>query len=302
MPRDVLCFYLMRSTAPPPLRPRAPEHCCSNEPGHVCFPGKPFDCFDKTEPDVRIPFAQKENDKLHDLWWQCLKIAIPYAAIPRNGLRDLPIPEEYLGIDCYSRDTICSTLFFTGNVVGFIIFQSVWLFLIFRPVTDHEVYGIVLFGAPVVLALILEVLTYLPAAMHKNVSDYASTFFPHVEGLTFFRWYNSRQIATHMQFRQIYALALSNLLILANLVSTDNQRKALQAAVSVIFFGSSLVFNYMTTYDRFCSEFYATKVMAQIHDYFASIGYRSQSLPQRGDTGASAVGVTATRSFKEHET
>jgi hypothetical protein len=106
--------------------------------------------------------------------------------------------------------------------------------------------------------------------------DFVTKFFPHVHGLGLFDYHLTRQISTHLSFRQLNMLALSNLLIIANLVTTDGQRKALQATVTIVFSLLIVVFQSATVYDRMAAEFYASKVIAQVHSIFEKEGLSSK--------------------------
>ena len=247
---------------------------CSSQPfDHVCCQGTAFDCFElNAPPGVRRPYNKLEE--LYKTWWEsALQLPLPNKLWPPDWRRDLPLPVQGLSFSVKDRDTACLTIWGPLTCVAATLFVGLWLFLIFYPLSSAVWYNVFLFATPIVLSMGQELQSFNITLGHKNVLDFADAFFPHSSGLALFKYHHTRQTASHMGIRQINLLALSNLLIIANLVSTDGQRQALQTSVAVIFSAVTAAFQVSTVKDRTASEFYASKVIHQIHDFFEKEGF-----------------------------
>lgn len=253
-----------------------PSACCSRGPCHVCTAGKPFDCYTLLEPTERLRYDS--DVAAFGTWWRLSK---PMFIISKreNWRRDLPFPANYLGLNCTNRTTVCMTVWPSFITVAAALFLGLWLFFIYGPLPlfDDATFVTLTIALPIVIAMAAELAGYNMVLFHKNVCHFASEFFPHVQGLTHFKWHTERQAGTHLLFRQVYVLALSNVLILANLVNSKPQRQALQTATAVVFFLSVPALYVLGNRDRFGSEFYGSKVIIQIGDYFKSRGFEPLS-------------------------
>ena len=260
-----------------------PARCSSQFADHACTEGSPFDCFDMhAAKDARMAYNQLEE--LYKTWWSAKQFPIPIP-FPTDWKRDLPLPIQNVTISFRDTQSMCLTIWSFAACLVAVLGCGVWLFLIFHPLSDAVWYNVFLFAMPIVAAVMIEMMSFNIAAGHKSVADFAKRFFPHVQGLGLFDHHLSNQIEAHMKTRQFNMLALSNLLIIANLVSSEGQRQALQTVVTIVFAASIISFQQSTVNDRMGAEFYGSKVILQIHNFFEEKGFSPKG-PTFFDNGA----------------